>query len=65
MAPEQAATITPPVGSGLSIGAANGQVKMDRSMVALPPFCAVIFAVLQLATYVHAPTMFLPHDFGM
>lgn len=58
-------TITPPVGSGLYIGAAIGRVKVERAVVALLPFYAVIFAILLVVTYVPALTMFLPRYFGM
>lgn len=58
-------TITPPVGTGLFVGANVGQVKVEKAIKALLPFYVVIFAILLLVTYVPEITMFLPRLFGM
>lgn len=58
-------TITPPVGTGLFVGASVGKVKVERAVRALLPFYVLLFAILLLVTYVPALTMFLPRYFGM
>jgi tripartite ATP-independent transporter DctM subunit len=58
-------TITPPVGTGLFVGASVGKVKVERAIRALLPFYVLLFAVLLLVTYVPALTLFLPRYFGM
>lgn len=58
-------TITPPVGTGLFVGASVGKVKVERAVRALLPFYILLFAILLLVTYVPALTMFLPRYFGM
>ncbi len=58
-------TITPPVGTGLFVGANVGQVKVEKAIKALLPFYVVILAILLLVTYVPEITMFLPRLFGM
>ncbi|SJZ84925.1 TRAP transporter large permease [Consotaella salsifontis] len=58
-------TITPPVGTGLYVGASIGKVKVERAVVALLPFYVVILAILLLVTYVPSVTMALPRYFGM
>lgn len=58
-------TITPPVGSGLYVGASVAKVKVENAVKALLPFYVIIFAVLLLVTYVPALTMTLPRLAGM
>ncbi|MBW9089001.1 TRAP transporter large permease [Rhizobium wenxiniae] len=58
-------TITPPVGSGLYVGASIGKVRVEHAVRALLPFYAVIFAILMLVTYVPELTLFLPRYFGL
>ncbi|MEF2074107.1 TRAP transporter large permease, partial [Consotaella aegiceratis] len=58
-------TITPPVGTGLFVGASVGKVKVEKAIAALAPFYAVIFLILLVVTYVPELTMFLPRYFGM
>ncbi|MDQ2695338.1 MAG: TRAP transporter large permease [Pseudomonadota bacterium] len=58
-------TITPPVGTGLFVGANVGKVKVERAIHALLPFYVLLFTVLLLVTYIPALTLFLPRLFGM
>lgn len=58
-------TITPPVGSGLYVGASIGKVRVEHAVRALLPFYAVIFAILMLVTYVPELILFLPRYFGL
>jgi tripartite ATP-independent transporter DctM subunit len=58
-------TITPPVGSGLYVGASVAKVKVENAVKALLPFYVIIFAVLLLITYVPSLTMTLPRLAGM
>jgi tripartite ATP-independent transporter DctM subunit len=58
-------TITPPVGSGLYVGASVAKVKVENAVKALLPFYVIIFAVLMLITYVPSLTMTLPRLAGM
>ena len=51
---------TPPVGSGLIIGAAIGGVKVEELIREILPFLAVQFVVLFLITYIPAFTLFIP-----
>ncbi|EFE9869318.1 TRAP transporter large permease subunit, partial [Escherichia coli] len=53
-------TITPPVGSGLYVGASVGKVKVEEVIKPLLPFYAVIIGVLLLITYIPEMTLFLP-----
>jgi tripartite ATP-independent transporter DctM subunit len=57
-------TITPPVGTGLFIGASVGKVKVERAIVALLPFYALLFALLLLVSFWPGLTMALPRAFG-
>lgn len=57
-------TITPPVGSGLYVGASVGNVKVENVIRPLLPFYIVIIAVLLLITYVPSITLFLPKLLG-
>lgn len=58
-------TITPPVGTGLYVGASIGKVRVEHAIKALLPFYAVIFAILLIVTYVPELTLFLPRYFGL
>ena len=58
-------TITPPVGTGLFVGASVAKVKVERAIRALLPFYAVIFGILMLVTYVPALTLALPRYLGI
>lgn len=53
-------TITPPVGSGLYVGASVGQVKVEDLIKPLIPFYIAIIAVLMIITYLPELTLFLP-----
>ncbi|CAD5534565.1 TPA: TRAP transporter large permease [Escherichia coli] len=58
-------TITPPVGSGLYVGASVGKVKVEEVIKPLLPFYAVIIGVLLLITYIPGMTLFLPRLLGV
>ncbi|WP_323768052.1 TRAP transporter large permease [Marinovum sp.] len=58
-------TITPPVGTGLFVGASVAKVKVERAIVALLPFYALLFAILIVVTYVPALTLALPRWLGL
>jgi len=58
-------TITPPVGTGLFVGASVGKVKIEQVIPSLAPFYVVILALLFLVTYVPDLTLFLPRMFGL
>ncbi|HAY0217053.1 TPA: TRAP transporter large permease [Escherichia coli] len=58
-------TITPPVGSGLYVGANVGKVKVEEVIKPLLPFYAVIIGVLLLITYIPEMTLFLPRLLGV
>ncbi|EFJ8865584.1 TRAP transporter large permease [Escherichia coli] len=58
-------TITPPVGSGLYVGASVGKVKIEEVIKPLLPFYAVIIGVLLLITYIPGMTLFLPRLLGV
>lgn len=53
-------SITPPVGTGLYVGASVGGVKAERMFKPLLPFYAVILLVLLLITYFPQLVMWLP-----
>ncbi|ENK0207804.1 TRAP transporter large permease, partial [Salmonella enterica] len=53
-------TITPPVGSGLYVGASVGKVKVEEVIKPLLPFYGAIIGVLLLITYIPEITLFLP-----
>lgn len=53
-------TITPPVGSGLYVGASVGKVKVEDVIKPLMPFYGAIIGVLLLITYIPEITLFLP-----
>ncbi|HKN03654.1 MAG TPA: TRAP transporter large permease [Buttiauxella sp.] len=58
-------TITPPVGSGLYVGASVGKVKVEEVIKPLIPFYVAIIAVLLVITYVPEITLFLPRLLGV
>lgn len=58
-------TITPPVGTGLFVGASVAKVKVERAIIALLPFYALLFAILFVVTYVPALTLALPRWLGL
>ncbi len=58
-------TITPPVGSGLYVGASVGQVKVEDVIKPLIPFYIAIIFVLMLITYIPELTLFLPRLLGV
>ncbi len=53
-------SITPPVGTGLYVGASVGGVKVETLLKPLVPFYIAIFAVLLLITYFPSLVMWLP-----
>ncbi|MBE3637939.1 TRAP transporter large permease [Mangrovicoccus algicola] len=57
-------TITPPVGTGLFVGASVAKVKVEQAIRGLAPFYLALFALLLLVTYVPALTMALPRALG-
>lgn len=58
-------TITPPVGSGLYVGASVGKVKVEDVLKPLVPFYIAIFIVLIVITYAPNITLFLPKLLGV
>ena len=58
-------TITPPVGSGLYVGASVGKVKVEEVLKPLMPFYIAIITVLLLVTYLPELTLFLPRLLGV
>ncbi|EDW2284687.1 TRAP transporter large permease [Salmonella enterica subsp. enterica] len=58
-------TITPPVGSGLYVGASVGKVKVEEVIKPLLPFYGAIIGVLLLITYILEITLFLPRLLGI
>lgn len=58
-------TITPPVGSGLYVGASVGKVKVEEVLKPLMPFYIAIITVLLLITYIPEITLFLPRLLGV
>ncbi|MEL0550467.1 TRAP transporter large permease [Raoultella lignicola] len=58
-------TITPPVGSGLYVGASVGKVKVEEVIKPLISFYIAIFGVLLLITYLPELTLFLPRLLGV
>ncbi|WP_020683353.1 TRAP transporter large permease [Marinobacterium rhizophilum] len=58
-------TITPPVGSGLFVGASVAQVKVESLIRPLLPFYLAIILVLLIVTYFPQLTLFLPQLFGV
>ncbi|EJN2344702.1 TRAP transporter large permease [Salmonella enterica subsp. enterica serovar Kentucky] len=58
-------TITPPVGSGLYVGASVGKVKVEEVIKPLLPFYGAIIGVLLSITYIPEITLFLPRLLGI
>lgn len=57
-------SITPPVGTGLYVGASVGGVKAEQMLKPLVPFYLAILAVLLLITYFPGLVMWLPNMAG-
>lgn len=57
-------SITPPVGTGLYVGASVGGVKAEQMLKPLVPFYLAILAVLVLITYFPGLVMWLPNLAG-
>lgn len=58
-------TITPPVGTGLFVGASIGKVKIEQLIKPLMPFYLAIFILLMVITYVPQISLFLPNLLGL
>ncbi|TCT39068.1 TRAP transporter large permease [Martelella mediterranea] len=58
-------TITPPVGTGLFVGASVAQVKVERCIRALAPFYVLLFAMLLVVTFFPDLFLALPRHFGL
>lgn len=58
-------TITPPVGTGLFVGASVAKVKIEEVIKPLLPFYGAIFILLLLITYVPQISLFLPNLLGL
>lgn len=58
-------TITPPVGTGLFVGAGVAKVRVETAVKGLGPFYLLLFATLLVVTYFPALTMWLPRYFGL
>ncbi|HEI8865967.1 TRAP transporter large permease [Serratia sp. AKBS12] len=58
-------TITPPVGSGLYVGASVGNVKVEGLVRPLMPFYIAIISMLLLIIYIPELTLFLPRVLGI
>lgn len=58
-------TITPPVGTGLFVGAGVAKVRVETAIRALGPFYLLLFAVLLLVTYIPDVVMWLPRLAGL
>lgn len=58
-------TITPPVGTGLFVGASVAKVKVERCIRALGPYYVLLFALLMLVTYWSPLTLWLPRQAGL
>ncbi|GAB1613738.1 TRAP transporter large permease [Mammaliicoccus lentus] len=58
-------TITPPVGTGLFVGASVGNVKIEHLIKPLIPFYIAIFILLMIITFVPQISLFLPRLLGL
>ncbi|MFN3525761.1 MAG: TRAP transporter large permease [Paracoccus sp. (in: a-proteobacteria)] len=58
-------TITPPVGTGLFVGAGVARVRVETAIRGLGPFYLLLIAMLLLVTYLPGLTMWLPRQFGL
>ncbi|MCD2478874.1 TRAP transporter large permease [Mammaliicoccus lentus] len=58
-------TITPPVGTGLFVGASVGNVKIEHLIKPLIPFYIAIFILLMIITFVPQISLFLPRFLGL
>lgn len=58
-------TITPPVGTGLFVGAGVARVRVETAIRGLGPFYLLLIAILLMVTYLPGLTMWLPRQFGL
>lgn len=58
-------TITPPVGTGLFVGASVGNVKIEHLIKPLIPFYIAIFILLMIITFMPQISLFLPRLLGL
>ena len=58
-------TITPPVGTGLFVGAGVARVRVETAIRGLGPFYVLLFATLMPVTYWPGLIMWLPRHFGL
>lgn len=58
-------TITPPVGTGLFVGASIGKVKIEELIKPMMPLYLAIFILLMIITYVPEISLFLPNLLGL
>lgn len=58
-------TITPPVGTGLFVGAGVARVRVETAIRGLGPFYLLLVGILLLVTYIPSLTMWLPRQFGL
>lgn len=58
-------TITPPVGSGLFVGASVAGIRVEKVLLPLVPYYLVIIGFLLLITLVPNTTLFLPRAMGL
>lgn len=58
-------SITPPVGTGLFVGASIAKVKIGEVLKPMIPFYIAIVVLLMLVTYVPELTLFLPRLLGL
>ncbi|OCX65347.1 hypothetical protein BFP70_09780 [Thioclava sp. SK-1] len=58
-------TITPPVGTGLFVGASVAKIRVELAIRALAPFYLLLVGLLLVVTYWPALTMTLPRLFGL
>lgn len=59
-----AGSITPPVGTGLYVGASVGKIKPEQAIIPLLPFFAATLIILILITYFPSIVMWLPNLAG-
>lgn len=58
-------SITPPVGTGLFVGAGVAKLKIEEVIKPLLPFYVALFVLLMIVTYVPQVSLFLPKLFGL
>lgn len=59
-----AGSITPPLGTGLYVGASVGKIKPEQTIIPLLPFFAATLIILILITYFPSIVMWLPNLAG-